>query len=622
MGRLVVERERDSTLEDHNIEQMDAEMNDEVLPSYVGKALGLTSQDWETIGLGDDPAVAASDNIDETVERLTALLLIRIAAWVQPRGTYSDLSTTTICRNTLLNNSIWPSSVDSQVVEQLKQYVNTIVSGYQDVPYHNFQHCEHVTISVNKLMDIVLHKVPGEIAPYTYGLKDDPLMQFALLFSALIHDVQHQGIPNRQLAQEDDELAIKYNDQSIAENQSLFIGFSELLKSDYDKLRAVIFPRKEDYRRFRLACVNLVLATDIASPERSQIGKSKWKEAFGDPYETVERKVFKQLTGSGAKAPVPSTPANRASRRMSTQSILSELSIESPVGAAKGIADLSDDSSVSLSPDSSENEDESAVKPKGRAPSIPQPTDGEMYELPLKANPPKGTPRMRSTKKQHVVDSTRSAPGAVDLASTHSDQLSGMALKFHRRLSSAAGPSPSSKRYRNTRLGLRRTMDLTGQSIEVYQSQGTRTSATGAEVSHEGEKSVPPEKVDELREQVVMETILKAADVAHNLQGFEEMAKWSNRLFLELRKAYVEERGDSPQNGWYSNQIGFLDAYLLPLARKLDDTGIFGDIRGAVFADNVEENRERWTREGISLTAKVVMEGEKLFPADDESTDG
>jgi hypothetical protein len=599
-------------------------METHTLPEYVGKGLGLTSQVWETIGLGDDPAVRASDNLEESVERLTALLLIRIAAWIQPRGTYLDLSTTTICRNALVDNSIWPSALDHQVIGQLKQYVHVILAGYQDVPYHNYKHCEHVTISVNKLMDMILHRVPGETAPLTYGFRDDPLMQFALLFSALIHDVQHCGIPNRQLALEDDELAIKYNDQSIAENQSLFIAFSEFLKNDYDKLHSVVFPKSEDYRRFRAACVNLVLATDIASPERSQIGKSKWKEAFGDPYETVERKVLKQLSTT-VKGPVPATPSNRAHRRMSTQSILSELSIESSVGNAKVNPEMSDDSSVSLSPDSSENEngdDHMANErmPKDSAMPLPAPNsfDEGAYEIPLKNGP---SPRLRKMKGQGITDSSRSAPGAVDSVSMNNEQLSGMALKFHRRLSSAAGPVPASRRSRSTRLGLRRTMDLTGQSIEVYQSQRTRTSATGAEISHKGERTVPPETTDELCESVVMETILKAADVAHSLQGFDEMVKWSNLLFLELRKAYVDGRGDSPQNGWFRNQIGFLDAYLLPLARKLDDTGVFGDTKGAVFAENVEENRERWTREGMSLTAAIVMEGEKLFPGDDESSD-
>mmetsp|Transcript_10996 Transcript_10996/g.17627 ORF Transcript_10996/g.17627 Transcript_10996/m.17627 type:complete len:595 (-) Transcript_10996:295-2079(-) len=588
--------------------------------TYLGKALGITSQEWTMIGLGDDPAVAASDDLNETVERITALLLVRIAAWVQPRGTFADLSTTTICRSALVDDNAWPTSVDEQVVEQLKKFVKTILSGYNDVPYHSFKHCYHVTASTNKLIDMVLHRVPGEIPPVTYGFRDDPLMQFALLFSALIHDVQHRGIPNRQLAMEDDELAIKYNDQSIAENQSLYLGFSELLKSDYEKLRFVIFPQREDYRRFRAACVDLVLSTDIASPERSQINKSKWKEAFGDPYETVERKVLKQLTGK-PQGPVQATPANKASRRMSTQSILSELSIDSPITSAKGgSGDLEEDSSVSLSPDSSDNEDE-AKQPTGGPKRIP-PISSDKFEVPLKMAQSPSTPKMRKLKGTALGDSSKTAPGFVEQSSQHSEQLSGMALKFHRRLSTAAAPLPSSKRYRNTRLGLRRTMDLSGQSIEVYQSSGTRTSATGAEVSHPGEKKEPPEQIDQLRESVVMETILTAADVAHNLQSFDHMAKWSNCLFLELRKAHVEGRGDCPQNNWYSNQIGFLDAYLLPLARKLDDTGIFGDARGAMFAANVEENRDRWTREGMSLTAKIVMEGERLFPGEDESMDG
>jgi hypothetical protein len=196
-----------------------------------------------------------------------------------------------------------------------------------------------------------------------------------------------------------------------------------------------------------------------------------------------------------------------------------------------------------------------------------------------------------------------------------------MASKFHRRLSSMGlgNPGPAaSKRYRNTRLGLLRTVDLSGESIETYRNTTPRPSATGAITS--GAVSVmvrPAEEVDQLRETVIMETIIKAADVAHNLQGWDLMAKFSNRLFLELRRAYVQGRGDNPQNGWFSNQIGFLEAYLLPLARRLDDTGVFGDTIGARFAQIVEENRDRWMREGMSLTARVIVEGERQYPEDD-----
>ena len=59
----------------------------------------------------------------------------------------------------------------------------------------------------------------------------------------------------------------------------------------------------------------------------------------------------------------------------------------------------------------------------------------------------------------------------------------------------------------------------------------------------------------------------------------------------------------------------------MPLARRLDDTGVFGDERGAIFAEIVEENRERWTREGVSLTANVIREGMLIFPEEESDAE-
>jgi hypothetical protein len=173
-------------------------------------------------------------------------------------------------------------------------------------------------------------------------------------------------------------------------------------------------------------------------------------------------------------------------------------------------------------------------------------------------------------------------------------------------------------------LGLLRTVDLSGQTIETYTNANRRSSAAGgdAPVKHYERKMVGlPEEVDELRESVVMETILKAADVAHNLQSFDHMVKYSDRLFMELRRAYVQKRGEDPQDGWFSNQIGFLEFYLLPLARRLDDIGVFGEMVGGKFAQNVEDNRDRWMSEGMSITAHVICEAERIYPGDDEDDD-
>lgn len=523
---------------------------------YIGVALGITSQKWMDTGLANDPATAPSDNIEETTMRLTALLLIRVCAWIMPRGMFTDLSTTTMCRSMLINDSLWPQSLTEEVVEELKEFVRTVLSGYNPCPYHSFEHAYHVTISTNKLVDMIVHQYPNETPAHTFGFRDDPLMQFCMIFSAIIHDVDHRGIPNRQLALEDEDLAMKFNDQSIAENNSLSIAFFELRKQKYDKLRNIIFPQRKDYRRFRLACINLVLCTDIASPERTQLGKSKWKEAFGDPYETVERKLVKE-----------------AQKRKS---------IESPAQLLQNIEVVkvkarNDDDSISVT---SHSDDDDGVNGKNA--------------------------------DDHVRRKR--------LDSVSSQGLSGKALKYHKRLSqfsNSSGPATP----RTTRLGFRRSMDLSGEFIEAFNDEKRVSASCDGMPNGSGKNGnkmlPPPEIIDDLRETVIMETILKSADIAHNLQGFDQMVKWSCRLYMEHRKAYVENKGEDPFNGWFDNQTGFLDFYVLPLARKLDDSGSFGDTRGGIFVSLVEYNRKRWLKDGMRVTMKMVKKGNEDYPPSD-----
>jgi hypothetical protein len=171
------------------------------------------------------------------------------------------------------------SSISSIViVTQVEQFVRSILSKYDNhVPYHNVSHATHVTLSINKLIDMLWTHPRCN----TFGLRQNALSLLALVFAAIIHDVEHKGLPNRQLALEDDELALLYNDQSIAEQRSLYVGFKEFLQPDYAELRKALFPSSQDYRDFRTKVVNLVMSTDIASPERTQLAKSKYLEAFG-----------------------------------------------------------------------------------------------------------------------------------------------------------------------------------------------------------------------------------------------------------------------------------------------------------------------------------------------------
>ena len=63
----------------------------------------------------------------------------------------------------------------------------------------------------------------AKIHEYTHGICSDPMAIFAIVFSALIHDVDHQGISNVQLAKEEPAMGELYRDTSVAEQVSFFL---------------------------------------------------------------------------------------------------------------------------------------------------------------------------------------------------------------------------------------------------------------------------------------------------------------------------------------------------------------------------------------------------------------
>ncbi|GKY94414.1 hypothetical protein MPSEU_000407200 [Mayamaea pseudoterrestris] len=550
-------------------------------------ALALVSQDWRTIGLNvDDPLTAATSDTSLIIDRLYAILLIRLAAIVAPLGTFSDLSVYSVSSK-IIKMKTWPDALTSKVRAQLHDFVSRIIKGYKNNHYHNQEHACHVTLSACKLMDLFLYGDLNDIeSDYlistnknpSFGLRNDPLLLFVVVFSALIHDVEHQGLPNRQLAMEKDRLAVLYNDQSIAENWSLYVAFSELLQNDFTELRQAMFtyvapleksaadadavandvadnqaldahsqhshqvaattppppPSYDDlYQRFRRFTVNLVLATDIASPEKSQLAKSKWKEAFGDSFETVERKVRHEMRRAsiGMTGKVIGSNSNRRGSNISDVSASPGLLAGA---AAPANGDHNDDDSLSVTPEHSESDDldVSHTNSHQQSPVLHQP-------------------------QQRKV-SMGYGPGAP--------------CRFERRMSTST--SKSSSKYRQ-RLGIRRSMDLSGETIEAYQ-QTASSSVSSSNMNHHHYQSsggatvysvdVDSDLPDELKATVVMEAIMTASDVAHNLQGFEQMKKWSNKLYLELRKAYVAKRGVdcSPKVSSVFVQDNQLDYILLP----------------------------------------------------------
>jgi hypothetical protein len=115
---------------------------------------------------------------------------------------------------------------------------------------------------------------------HTCGITSDPLTQFAVVLSGLIHDLDHPGVSNGQLIKEDPKLAMRYKEKSVAEQNSVDLAWSILMTSGYDELRAAIFSTEAELRRFRSLLVNSIIATDIFDKDQGTLRKNRWNKAF------------------------------------------------------------------------------------------------------------------------------------------------------------------------------------------------------------------------------------------------------------------------------------------------------------------------------------------------------
>jgi len=117
-----------------------------------------------------------------------------------------------------------PESINlgEDVEEQLRKFVTLIASMYYDNPFHNFKHASNVCTNSSKLMNSITDQ---DIFQRT----SDPLTQFAVVFSALIHDADHAGVPNMILMKEKPRLAALYKNKSCAEQNSVDLAWNLLM---------------------------------------------------------------------------------------------------------------------------------------------------------------------------------------------------------------------------------------------------------------------------------------------------------------------------------------------------------------------------------------------------------
>lgn len=80
----------------------------------------------------------------------------------------------------------------------------------------------------------------------------------------------------------------------------------------------------------------------------------------------------------------------------------------------------------------------------------------------------------------------------------------------------------------------------------------------------------------------------------------------NERFFRECYKAYKEGRAESdPTTSWYKGEMGFFDFYIIPLAKKLKECGVFG-VSSDEYLNYALKNRKEWELRGKEVVHEMV----------------
>lgn len=113
---------------------------------------------------------------------------------------------------------------------------------------------------------------------------------------------------------------------------------------------------------------------------------------------------------------------------------------------------------------------------------------------------------------------------------------------------------------------------------------------------------------------IVIEHLIQASDVAHTMQHWHIYRNWNERLFLEMHRAFEQDRAEQdPSETWYKGELLFFDYYIIPLARKLSDCGVFG-VSSDEYLNYAVMNRNEWEKKGKDVVASMIEKLKKPKP--------
>lgn len=108
-------------------------------------------------------------------------------------------------------------------------------------------------------------------------------------------------------------------------------------------------------------------------------------------------------------------------------------------------------------------------------------------------------------------------------------------------------------------------------------------------------------------------------DSFFSLPLYSVYQKWNERLFCEMTEAYRAGRmSTDPATFWYQGEIGFLENYVIPLAKKLKDCNVFG-VSSDEYLSYALANKEEWEQKGQQIVAELVEKAQYSILEEDEN---
>jgi hypothetical protein len=143
--------------------------------------------------------------------------------------------------------------------------------------------------------------------------------------------------------------------------------------------------------------------------------------------------------------------------------------------------------------------------------------------------------------------------------------------------------------------------DIADKDMKTLRNNRWATAFSDQTASKESERTNINRKAT-----IVIEHLIQASDVAHTMQHWHVYTKWNERLFQEMSLAFLVGRADKdPVEFWYKGELGFYDFYIIPLAKKLSECGVFG-VSSDEYLNYAVRNREEWERRGEEILQGMI----------------